>query len=92
MTDKSIKKRLQGLANKMDARELKDVFNASLTDYTAGRAEIINLVADVLALAGALDTLATKLNADTGVNDTNFATNNAAAQTALDPAAVTLLK
>lgn len=43
---------------------------------------VAELIVDVTAVATALDTLATKLNADGGVTDTNYATGNAAAITA----------
>lgn len=74
---------------------------AGVTDTTAIRAEVVKLVTDITALrvvVAALvtdmatritnfNTLTTKLNADAGVTDTNYAA--AGAITALAPAAIT---
>lgn len=49
------------------------------------RADNALLRTDLATLAAALDTLATKLNADAGVTDTNYATGNAAAITSATP-------
>ena len=53
-----------------EAIEFKRMFNAVLTDLAAARASIVGITA--------------QLDADTGVNDTDFAANN-------DPAALTLV-
>ena len=58
-----------------------------VTDYTAGRAEVVKLVTDHAALITNFNTLRTKLNADAGVTDTDYAAATAA--TAVAPAAVT---
>ena len=73
----------------VDLTALLTTVTASIVDYTAGRAQIVKLVADNLALATAVDALAAKLNSDAGVTDTDYSTANAAAVTAADPAAVT---
>jgi hypothetical protein len=60
------------------------------TDLDAVEASVIvdlgNLRTAVIAALTALDTLATKLNADAGVTDTNYATNNVSGSS---PAAIT---
>lgn len=60
----SISNRLNVIASNKDSRELKALLLAVLADNTR--------------LATALDTLAVKLNADTGVTDEDYAANNAA--------------
>ena len=56
--------------------------SAVQTDLNAVEASVIvdltTLRSAMIVLATALDTLATKLNADAGVTDTNYATTNAA--------------
>jgi hypothetical protein len=47
------------------------------------KAALEKMNTDIANLAAAVDTMATKLNADAGVTDTNYATGNAAARTAL---------
>lgn len=69
----SIKQRTSAF-NTTEERELQLLLEAARVDNAALRA-------DITALATALDTLATKLNADAGVTDTNYATGNAAAVT-----------
>lgn len=59
MADKSIKKRLQAMSNNKDAEELRQLIQAILVDLTA--------------LKSAVDAMATKLNADAGVTDTDYA-------------------
>ena len=61
--------------------------NALLADITAVRAEVVKLVTDVTALILTHNTMVTKLNADAGVTDVNYAA--AAAITAVAPAALT---
>ena len=68
----------------------RPLLDAVLTDLTELRTELAAAVADVARVAGALDTLATKLNADAGVTDVNYATGNVAALTASTPGALTL--
>lgn len=48
-----------------------------IADMTAIRAGVIAALTAIDTLAGALNTLATKLNADAGVTDTNYAAANA---------------
>ena len=74
----SIKARLgqKPMANTQDP---KPVLDAVLADMTAMRAAIV-------AITAKLDVLTTKLNADAGVTDTNYATNFAST---CDPAALT---
>ena len=79
------------MPSKVDAREMRPLLDAVLTDLTELRTELAAAVADVARVAGALDTLATKLNADGGVTDTNYATGNVAALTASTPGALTLI-
>ena len=90
MAEKSIKRRIGAMPSKADAREVRPLLDAVLTDLTELRTELAAAVADVKRVAGALDTLATKLNADAGVTDTNYATGNSAAITAATPGALTL--
>ncbi len=90
MAEKSIRRRMGAMPSKADARELRPLLDAALTDLTELRDELVKSVADVKRVAMALDTLATKLNADTGVADTNYATNNNAAITSATPNALTL--
>ena len=78
------------MPSKVDAREMRPLLDAVLTDLTELRTELAAAVADVARVAGALDTLATKLNADAGVTDTNYGTGNVAALTAATPGALTL--
>lgn len=63
---------------------------AAQADLDATEATVITdlgvLRTAIIAALTALDTLATKLNADAGVTDTNYATNNVATNS---PAAVT---
>lgn len=70
-------------------RDLKFVLDTILADLTALRATVATNVTDVAALAANLDTLATKLNSDAGVTDTDYDTTNAAGVTASAPSALT---
>jgi hypothetical protein len=70
----SIKQRINATSAVSDRRELKFLFDAIKTDLAAA-------LTDITALATALDTLAAKLNADTGVNDTDYDETNAAGVT-----------
>lgn len=65
------------------------LLTAALTDITSIRTQLVAAVADIAALITAHNTLATKLNADGGVTDTNYAA--ASAQTSTNPSALTLL-
>lgn len=67
--------------------ELKLDYTALLADVTANRAEVVKLVTDMGTRISEHNTLATKLNNDAGVTDTNYAA--AAAITAAAPAAIT---
>lgn len=64
------------------------LLNAVLADYTAIRAEVVKLVTDITALRTSYNTLVTKMNADAGITDTNYAAP--AAITAAAPAAPTV--
>lgn len=63
------------------------VLDALLADITAIRAEVVKLVTDMASRISEHNTLRTKLNADGGVTDTDYAA--AAAATAANPAALT---
>lgn len=63
------------------------VLDALLADITAIRTQVVALVADVTGIVAEWNTLTTKLNADAGVTDTNYAA--ATAKTAVNPAALT---
>lgn len=67
--------------------ELKLDYTALLADVTAIRAEVVKLVTDMASRISDFNTLTTKLNADIGVTDTNYAA--AAAATAANPSAIT---
>lgn len=60
MANTSIKNRVSACAVKTDAEELRYLLNATLTDLTM--------------IKTAYDTLVAKLNADTGVDDDDYAT------------------
>lgn len=75
----SIKQRISAMPDHGEGRQLKFVLDAILTDLTALRASIV-------AITAKIDVATTKLNADAGVTDTNYATNFAAT---CDPAALT---
>lgn len=77
----SLKQHLGALNDKADAKEMRKILEATLVDLTALRASHLLLTAKI-------DVLATKLNADAGVTDTNYAVNFA---TATDPAALTVI-
>lgn len=83
----SIKNRLASIASTNDAYQIKLVLDAMLADITAIRAEVVKLVTDMGTRITEFNTLTTKLNADAGVTDTNYAT--ATAITAAAPAALT---
>lgn len=63
MANTSIKNRLPAMSNKSDTKELRPLLNAILTDMTA--------------MKTAIDAMATKLNADAGVTDTDYASADA---------------
>lgn len=67
--------------------EVKLDYTALRVDVGAVRTQTIALVADMASRISNHNTLATKLNADGGVTDTNYAA--ATAITAVDPAALT---
>jgi hypothetical protein len=64
------------------------LLTAMLADITAIRAEVVKLVTDMGSRISDFNTLTTKLNADDGVTDTNYAA--ATAITAAAPAALTV--
>ena len=75
-------------------RNVRDMVNELKTDYTALRADVTAIRTQVVALVADMatritnhNTLATKLNADAGVTDVDYAA--ATAKTAVDPAAIT---
>ncbi len=79
----SIKHRTSGLANKSDSTELRRLFEAVLADLGGTSVSLLAaqfnlLVADAAALRTSHNTLATKLNADAGVTDTDYAAAPAA--------------
>lgn len=74
MATKSIKKILAKQPDKRTAAELRSLYEAALTDITA-------LKTAVTALIASHNTLATKLNADAGVTDTNYAQSTATSPT-----------
>jgi hypothetical protein len=76
----SIKQNTGALNDKSEAKELRKLLEAAQADLTAVRASFLLLTAKI-------DVLATKLNADAGVTDTNYAVDFA---TATNPAALTL--
>lgn len=67
--------------------ELITDYTALLADVTAIRTQVVALVADMATRISNHNTLTTKLNADAGVTDTNYAA--AGAITAANPAALT---
>lgn len=67
--------------------EIRTGYTANRADITAIRTQVVALIADMATRIANHNTLATKLNADAGVTDTNYAA--AGAITAVDPAAVT---
>jgi chromosome segregation ATPase len=73
--------------NKTVIDELKTDYTALLADVTAIRAEVVKLVTDMASRISDHNTLRTKLNADAGVTDADYAA--AAAITAAAPAALT---
>ena len=82
--DQSIAQRTK----RVSSRDLRFLLDAVLVDLAALRKQVAALQVDSAALDTALDALATKLNADVGVADTNYA--GAGAMTAAAPAALTL--
>lgn len=74
-----ISSRLMGYYDSTHERNLRILLNAAQVDIAAQRTAI-------LALTAKLDVLTAKLNADSGVTDTNYATNFASA---INPAALT---
>ena len=64
---------------------MRDLVNELKTDYTA-------LLADVTAIRTSFNTAMTKLNADAGVTDTNYAAAAALTATAIAAADLTLNK
>ena len=59
MANTSLKNRLQAMSNNADVREIRPLLEAILTDMTE--------------LKSTIDAMATKLNADAGVTDTDYA-------------------
>lgn len=75
------------IATGNDHAAIAALFTSLLADLAAVRAEVVKLVTDVGTRITEFNTLTTKLNADAGVTDTNYAT--AAVITAAAPAALT---
>lgn len=67
----SVKRRTNAIANKNDSAEIRKLLEAVLADLAALRADMASRITD-------WNTLVAKLNADTGVADTNYATATAA--------------
>lgn len=82
MATEKISSRLTGWTIVADEKSLRILLEAAQDDLAALRAAFV-------AMTAKLDVLTTKLNADVGVTDTNYATNFAAT---LDPAALTFTK
>lgn len=74
--------------NSQQEVELKRAFDALQTDLTNLRATVAALVTDMATRITNHNTLRTKLNADGGVTDTDYAA--ATAQTSAAPSALTL--
>ena len=85
----SIKQRLGALQDANLNRNLLMLLNAILVDLTALRTVQAKLVTDMGTRITNHNTLVTKLNADAGVTDTDYA--SATAITATAPAALTTL-
>lgn len=68
--------------------EMQKLLSAHLADITALRATVAALVTDIGVLRTAFNTAMTKLNADAGVTDVNYAA--AAALTVTAPSALTV--
>lgn len=83
----NIHQRLAGLPP-AEQREVTKLFDAVLTDMAALRTQLLAAHVDIDVLRAAAATLATKLNADAGVTDTDYAAP--AAATIADPPALTL--
>lgn len=87
--------KLDYTALRVDAGVIRTQVIASIADATAIRAEVVKLVTDMGTRITNHNTLATKLNSDAGVTDTNYAAAgaitaaNPAAISATDPAALT---
>ena len=88
LLDPEIKKTLELL--RTDCLTNGTKASAVQTDLDATEATVITdlgvLRTAIIAALTALDTMATKLNADAGVTDTNYATNNVSGSS---PAAIT---
>lgn len=78
--------KLDYTALRVDVGAIRTQVIASIADATAIRAEVVKLVTDMATRISNHNTLATKLNADGGVADTNYAAAGAA--TAANPAAI----
>lgn len=85
----SVKQRMNAINGTRQSQELRHLFEAILTDLTAIRSTVAANVTDIDSLATAVDVLAAKLNADAGVDDTDYSDTNAAAVTAAAPNALT---
>lgn len=74
-----------------DERELRPLLEAALTDLTALRTTVAACVADITALRTAIVGITAQLDADEGITDTDYASNNdPAAQTSSAPDSLTL--
>lgn len=83
----SIAKRINAIPDNLTGRELKKVLDTILVDMAAHKVAIDALVTDMATRITNHNTLTTKLNADAGVTDANYAA--ATAITAVATAALT---
>ncbi len=82
-----ISQRVNAIPDKATKRELIALLNAAQADIAALRTVVAALVTDMASRISNHNTLATKLNADAGVTDEDYAA--ATAITATAPAALT---
>lgn len=69
----SITKRINAIPDNLTGRELKKILDAILVDLAAQKVAIDALVTDMASRISNHNTLRTKLNADAGVTDTDYA-------------------
>lgn len=83
----SIKQRMTAIPDGSSAEELRNLLEAVRTDLAAHKVAIDALVTDMASRISNHDTLVTKMNADAGITDVNYA--SATAITAVATAALT---
>lgn len=83
----SITKRVAAIPDNLTGRELKKILDTILVDLAAQKVTIDALVTDMASRISNHNTLRTKLNADAGVTDVDYAA--ATAITAVATAALT---